>query len=64
MLLMSSSSVLDEVDFFRTGDALIFPPPILLLSPGLVELGDPGEAILEEPRERGEKTGFIGSMLA
>ena len=70
MLLISSSSVvLEEVDFFRTGDALILPPPIamtedeLLLSPGLVELGDPGEAMLEDPRERGEKTGFICSML-
>lgn len=61
MLLISSSSVLEEVDFLRDGDAFILPPPPLLLDPvtDMVEFGDPGEAMLEEPIERGEKTGFI-----
>ena len=57
MLLMSSSSaVLEEVDFLRVGEPLIFPPPEWL------ELGDPGEAMLEEPSDNGEKTGFIWSI--
>ena len=52
MLTMSSSSPLvEEVDFFLDGEDLILPPPLLL------ELGDPGEAMLDEPIERGEKTG-------
>ena len=60
MLLMSSSSssvipLLEAVDFFRDGVDFIFPPP-LGKSPGLVEFGDPGEAKLDEPIERGEKT--------
>ena len=47
MLLISSSSadVVEAVDFFRA----ILPPP------EFSELGDPGEAILDEP---GEKTGL------
>ena len=40
---MSSSSAVedDDVDFFRTGQLFILPPPGL-------EPGDPGEAILAE----------------
>jgi hypothetical protein len=40
---MSSSSAVDddEVDFFRTGELFIFPPPGL-------EPGDPGDAMLAE----------------
>ena len=49
----------EEVDFFLEGVDFIFPPP--LASPGLVEFGDPGEAILDEPIERGEKTGLMES---
>ena len=57
MLLISSSSVVEveEVDFFRAGEPFIFPPP------ELVEFGDPGEAMLDEPKDKGEKTGFIWS---
>ena len=56
MLLISSSSVVfEDVDFFLAGEPFIFPPPEWL------ELGDPGEAMLVEPKERGEKTGFIWS---
>ena len=53
--MSSSSVVFEDVDFFRAGDPFIFPPPEWL------ELGDPGEAMLVEPKERGEKTGFIWS---
>jgi len=54
MLLMSSSSVVvEEVDFFRDGEPFIFPPPEWL------ELGDPGEAMLDEPKDNGEKTGWF-----
>ena len=55
----SSTPLLEAVDFFREGGAdFIFPPP-LGKSPGLVEFGDPGEAKLDEPIERGEKTGLF-----
>jgi hypothetical protein len=53
----SSTPLLEVVDFFRDGADFILPPP-LAKSPGLVEFGDPGEAKLDEPIERGEKTGF------
>jgi hypothetical protein len=53
----SSTPLLEAVDFFLDGACFILPPP-LAKSPGLVEFGDPGEAKLDEPIERGEKTGF------
>jgi hypothetical protein len=45
MLLMSSSSAVDDddVDFLRTGELFILPPPGLDPDPG-----DPGEAMLAE----------------
>ena len=55
LLISSSSAVFEEVDFFRAGELFIFPPP------EFVELGDPGEAILDEPNDNGEKTGLICS---